>query len=359
MFRRDIATGSSVTKARVLPDTLPVLQARRLKQVLQSIARQRTDPGEQDELRARHRHGLAYAGASLVAARLPAGAAIGLGRGQDPWWRPEAVARHPDPASLTEDRRLGKSEVFLLKTETRKVKLLDGREFTMIREAFYDKAARRHFKDLSAITPDGKRIAYNAVPKRLMPLEGIDKVRIDGRTTVIVAEGYPAAEALRDRGLAAVGIMSGTFDVPSDRALDPLLAAGKLLLWPDNDSAGGTLMDRVAKRLSDMGAGDGKISVIFWRGGPRKGDAFDFDGDDEALKALIEAALPWRKEMRLVGGQTLRLKSPKTPGKMTLDAGARPPQPELMLGRQGGAPIMFEEDEIDAEIDLGGGGTIR
>lgn len=322
---------AAVTPPRKAPprENLRDLEALRLKQIVTSIARLQPQPEDKSPLRMRHKSGLGYAGAHLVTARLASGLVQGRTTQQDPWWRSDEVTRIPTADELTEDKRVGDSETYLLREESRKIRLLDGRVFTTLRQVFYDKATRRHFKELSAITPEGQRIAYNAVPKHLMPLEGLDAVNITGQSELILVEGYPAAEALRARGIAAVGIISGTFDVPSERALDPVMRAGRLILWPDNDGAGASLMDKVARRLIAMGYPPDQMSLIFWRGGPRKGDAYDFDGSDKDLLALIKGATPWRPNMRLADGQILRVTAPKAPGQLRLDPDAQPPQPAL------------------------------
>lgn len=350
------------------------VEAHKLKRVVRALATQQSAPLS-GAMRVRHLQGQRYAGATTISARLPAAAMRGQMRDIDPWWHDTPVARNPDAADLTEDRRVDagsarpdaveggpagapalghpgtESTLFQLDTQERTVTLLDGTTITTIRDVFYDTGTRQHSKVLTIRREDGSIVGYNRVPKYLMPLDGIDDVRLQRDATIVVVEGYPAAERLRARAIDAVGIIGGTLHVPSDRALDPLLKAGRIILWPDNDSAGLTLMARVAKSLMRMG-GDGiNIGLVRWRGGPRKGDAFDFDGDDAELAALLESAVPWTASTRVSEGTITRVKVARGPMRLSLPVGHRPPQPEIVTSS--GRAAFIEGSDPDGDHDGG------
>ena len=112
--------------------------------------------------------------------------------------------------------------------------------------------------------------------------------------TVVITEGEKAADALVHGGFNAVGTVTGAKqekgDVHDDAALAPLLRF-RLVLWPDNDDIGRAHMARHAAALKRLGARD--ILTIDWKDAPAKGDAADFEGSNEALLALIDAAQPF------------------------------------------------------------------
>jgi hypothetical protein len=239
------------------------------------------------------------------------------------------VQRHYTDDELTDDRRVGNTEKYLVRTETRDMHLLDGRKMKIIRKVYYDRKKRLHSKELFAEDEAGAICSFNQLPMNLMPLDGLELVEIRPDKDILVTEGYPAAETLRNKGIEAVAISSGTFELPSERTLAPLLNAKHIVLWPDNDSAGGYLMSRVAKILNKMGARPGQIKLIFWRGGPRKGDAYDFTGSDEELQKLLVEAIPWSPELHFATSSIKSLSVPRISPQLRLDPGVQPPTPEL------------------------------
>ncbi|MDA0352474.1 MAG: hypothetical protein DWG79_01385 [Chloroflexi bacterium] len=117
-----------------------------------------------------------------------------------------------------------------------------------------------------------------------LPLYGIHDLGTSV-ARVVVVEGEKAADALRDRGVTAVGTVTGASGTPSDESLTPLLNFEHIILWPDNDQAGGDHMTRVAQSLLRLGAFD--ICVASWPSAPPKGDAADYEGTSEELKREI------------------------------------------------------------------------
>ena len=280
-------------------------------------------------LKRRHLTAVTTFEVSPIAARMPQSLIMGQLAHLGPWWSQEVVTRSVDKSALTKDSRVPGTNTFLITIEKRQVRLLDGKDITTVREVYYDSDDARHFKKLYVKDDRGELIDYNRIPKHLMPLDGIDDVDIRADRDILVVEGYPAAETLRKRKQNAVGIMSGTFDVPSERALAPLLQAKTIYLWPDNDSAGVTLMDSVARQLNRMGARKEQIKVIRWIAGPRKGDAYDFPDDPQLLAELINKARPWRSDIRTATNSVLRLTPARSSPHLRLSNKIQPPRPTL------------------------------
>lgn len=124
-----------------------------------------------------------------------------------------------------------------------------------------------------------------------MPLYGLPALlnaAPDG--PVVVTEGEPACDALQERGTLVVATVTGASIIPCDDSLRPLIGR-KVILWPDNDNAGRKHMRGIAARLLALGPVD--VRVVEWPDAPHKGDAADFVGTDDELRALIDGALPW------------------------------------------------------------------
>ena len=300
----------------------------RLKWAMHAMAAQSAKPHE--VFKTRHLAGLSLCGLSPVPVSVPERLTRGSARQIDPWWHADDVRRPVADEELTEDRRVGVTSRYRIRTEEHEIALLDGRRVTAIREVYYDTATGRHSKELFAEDEEGARLAFNSLPKNLMALEGLDHVAIGLDRDIVVTEGYPAADALRSRGIEAVAILSGTFILPSERALAPLLGARHIVLWPDNDSAGAHLMSRVATALHRMGARSGQITVVLWRGGPRKGDAYDFHGEAPELEALLDQAVTWDPEVRFATSSIHQLSVPRVSPQLRLSDGVQPPTPRLL-----------------------------
>jgi len=291
----------------------------------------------------RHLSGLSFPGTSIIPAKIPMRLTKGSLRDIDPWWHADPVRRYYNDEELTPDRRVGQTDKYLVRTETRDIVLLDGRKIKIIRKVYFDRKTRLHSKEFLAKDEDGKIFAFNTIPRNLLALDGLEFVSIPDKD-IFITEGHPAAEALRKRGVQAVAIIGGTFHVPPERALEPLLKAKNILLWPDNDSAGASLMSRVANALHIMGAREGQIKFVFWRGGPRKGDAYDFTGNDEELKKLVDESVVWSPELCFATSSIKNLSVPKIPSKLRLDSRIQPPTPELVREKAsfGGNSVLEE-----------------
>ncbi len=136
--------------------------------------------------------------------------------------------------------------------------------------------------------PDGTRKLPEGVGTPDLALYGARELPAAG--VVVVVEGEKAADALRARGILAVGTMTGAATIPCDDALRPLLGR-TVSLWPDNDDPGREHMRRIAGRLRALGHTD--VRLVDWPDAPAKGDAADFPGTDDEIRALIADAKPY------------------------------------------------------------------
>jgi hypothetical protein len=126
--------------------------------------------------------------------------------------------------------------------------------------------------------PDGTS-GLGGLPLTDLPLYGMH--RLDHRSTVVICEGEKAAQSLMDRGVQAVGTVTGAASTPGPAALAELTGRS-VVLWPDNDDVGRAHMGRVADRL------DSEPVWIDWPDAPEHGDAADYTGNPQRL---IDAAL--------------------------------------------------------------------
>lgn len=111
---------------------------------------------------------------------------------------------------------------------------------------------------------------------------------------VILVEGEKCVDVLWERDkLVAVGTSTGAgFNkpIPSDESLKPLLRF-RVYLWPDADDVGRDHMQRIGKRLIELGHVD--LWKVQWLDAPEHADAADYVGDVGALVLNAEAADPY------------------------------------------------------------------
>ncbi|MFI5259462.1 MAG: hypothetical protein ACHQ01_07640 [Candidatus Limnocylindrales bacterium] len=134
--------------------------------------------------------------------------------------------------------------------------------------------------------PDG-RLGLEGLPLADLPLYGIN--RLDGHSSVVIAEGEKAAAALVAAGVQAVGTLTGAAATPGRDSLAELTGR-YVYLWPDNDDVGRAHMERIGAALVGMAA---TVSMIDWPDAPEHGDAADFiaaGGTREDVKALVGVA---------------------------------------------------------------------
>lgn len=124
-----------------------------------------------------------------------------------------------------------------------------------------------------------------------------DLVRLFDAVRVVITEGEPAAKALTDLGILALGTVTGSGGCPDaavfKETVDNLPMGAYLILWPDNAADGFAHMDKVAAGFRAAGVQD--IRQRSWVQGPPKGDAADYvKGKTLAeVLAFIDLASPY------------------------------------------------------------------
>lgn len=110
---------------------------------------------------------------------------------------------------------------------------------------------------------------------------------------VVMTEGEKAADALRARGLAAVGTVTGAGTVRAPKSISPkaaaMLAGLEVVIWPDADDVGLAHALACAATLERAGT---PARLVRWAEAPPSGDAADWRGEDDDLFALIADAVP-------------------------------------------------------------------
>src|SRR5260221_8737979 len=132
---------------------------------------------------------------------------------------------------------------------------------------------------------------HNGVGASEMPLYGwhVAGWAVRG-SQVIVTEGEKACEALWERGVAAVATVTGAGGTPYGDSLRPLLAYD-VVLWADNDDVGRAHMERIAARLSAVGAA--ALPIVPWGAAPAHGDAYDSFAADGTAEGVEESVSVW------------------------------------------------------------------
>jgi hypothetical protein len=185
-------------------------------------------------------------------------------------------------------------------------------------------------KDLFWQLPSGKA-GLGGIRVIDLPLFGTERLRdLDpAQTQVLVTEGEKkCVEGLWQRGVtAALATVTGAGPIPSDVVLSVLLRFAIVVLWPDNDPPGRAHMRAIANALRRLGHKD--VRIIDWPDAPPKGDAADFKGSDEELRALIAAARPAPADDCAQDNDVVVVESPR-PLKREVDAAQ--PYPYKSLG---------------------------
>jgi hypothetical protein len=138
----------------------------------------------------------------------------------------------------------------------------------------------------------------SGLPSSALPLYGTERLAsLPAGTIVILAEGEPAADALRAAGLDAVASVTGAAATPSRASLN-VLRSYDVVLWPDDDRPGRDHMTRIATQLQDLGVA---ARVLTWSppeaatgvkpvgNGADAADFFAVGGTIEELLARVKA----------------------------------------------------------------------
>jgi hypothetical protein len=110
--------------------------------------------------------------------------------------------------------------------------------------------------------------------------------------TIVVCEGEKARNALAEKGIHAVGTVTGAASVP-DLDAWRVLEGHDVVLWPDEDGPGYEHMGKVAVKLRQLGL---EPRSMVWTAAPEHGDAFDWFAAGrtvDELRDILAAAPPW------------------------------------------------------------------
>jgi hypothetical protein len=155
--------------------------------------------------------------------------------------------------------------------------------------ALHERRDDRDGKRFIWLRPDGAA-GLNGRRTADLPLYDVHRLHdVPADALVVVVEGERACDALRARGIAAVGTITGANGTPSDDVLRPLLAR-PVVLWPDADTPGRAHMARIAARLAALGHAN--VRSVHWAAAPPHGDAADYSGDPRRLIDAARSASP-------------------------------------------------------------------
>jgi putative DNA primase/helicase len=146
-------------------------------------------------------------------------------------------------------------------------------------------------KQVVWLRPGGKA-GLNGIGTADLPLFGSQLLSLSdaGDMPVILCEGEKAAKALQDREMLALGTATGAAGTPSREVLE-VLKDREVILWPDNDDEGRVHMERIANALQGIAR---SVRWMDWPDAPPKGDAADWQGTPDELRAALEAAPEWK-----------------------------------------------------------------
>jgi 5S rRNA maturation endonuclease (ribonuclease M5) len=125
-----------------------------------------------------------------------------------------------------------------------------------------------------------------------VPLYGYEQ--ISDAEPCFVTEGERDRDSLVSLGFKAVATTTGAPTIPSDDVLKPLLRAGTVYLWPDNDEQGKAHMNYIGHSLIRLGHSD--VKIINWKDAPEKGDASDAICSGVDIPSLLTTARKVRKK---------------------------------------------------------------
>jgi uncharacterized protein (DUF983 family)/energy-coupling factor transporter ATP-binding protein EcfA2 len=154
--------------------------------------------------------------------------------------------------------------------------------------ALHERIERNGKKTFVWRHPDGCK-AQGDLKVADLPLYGIHKLQ--NADFVVVVEGEKCAEALWSVGIPAVATYGATCDPAAEPLEQVIERAQTIYLWADNDNAGRKHMERLGKRLLELGATD--VRWVEWQDAPEKGDAADAVAQRVDIRALLEAAKPF------------------------------------------------------------------
>ncbi len=140
-----------------------------------------------------------------------------------------------------------------------------------------------------------------------LPLYGLQRVLDAPNETVWIVEGEKAADAAYEAGLTAVCLGGGANQQAFGNSLD-VLRDRAVVLWPDNDEAGATLMGRLAALLPQAHYCRPIV--------PPKGDAFDYFAAGGKVDALFDLLNDGAPRVEVIANDAVRVTVPVASGQV-------------------------------------------
>src|SRR5262249_9215135 len=131
--------------------------------------------------------------------------------------------------------------------------------------------------------PDGRR-GLGAVKPDALPLYGTHELASAPPGPRVVVEGEKARDRLAQRGVCAVGTVTGASGTPTHDVLGVLVGAD-VVLWPDADAPGRAHMCRIGSRLTELGISPRVLSP--WPGRSEASDAAGWADSPEPPHPLL------------------------------------------------------------------------
>lgn len=135
--------------------------------------------------------------------------------------------------------------------------------------------------------PKAQRAGLGGLKVSEMPLYNAHLLPVEPEAVVYIVEGEKSADCAIEKGLLALSPAGGAAQTGFGKSLDPLVDRD-VVLWPDNDGPGRTLMQRLRQALEGVASRVRTITPDL----PEHGDAFDFfanGGTPEHLQELLAA----------------------------------------------------------------------
>jgi 5S rRNA maturation endonuclease (ribonuclease M5) len=189
-------------------------------------------------------------------------------------------------------------------------------DYTDVGGAVLYQTVRYEPKDFRQRRPDGhggwiwNLDGIERVPYRL------PEVLANPVATVVIVEGEKDADRLTSLGLIATTNAGGAGKW-TDALSEYLIGHAQVVVIPDNDEPGMEHVEAVARSVSRVVA---DVRVVELTGLAEKSDVSDWDGDVDALNALIAAAPVWSESPDTVPPLSTPIAHPKMPD--SLDAAA-------------------------------------
>jgi putative DNA primase/helicase len=214
------------------------------------------------------------------------------------------AAPQPPPADCTTQTLFaGQVNGRVLQRETGRWSLRDAGRRMVAEHVRLEPGREGRPKEYPWFHPDGRTPGLpDALKPNALPLYGVDKLfNVPHGSSVVLVEGEKARDALTQRGVLAVGTVTGAGGTPTDDVLR-VLGGYDVTLWADADMPGRRHMQRIAARLTELGISHRLVDP--WPEATDGRDAADWsDGTDELRQRLqtLAATAP------TIGKETARI----------------------------------------------------